>query len=774
MNYGKGKTILALLVGVVAAVALLHILSPLATQAATLTVNSAADSGPGSLRQALLDADISDTITFEPTAFPLANPATISLLSPLPEIIANGLTIDGSGAGVILDGHLLTDAHGVRIDADNVTVRSLHIVNFGWSGIRVYSGSKSATIEGNVIGGNDDHGIRVEGSGITGTHILSNFLGTDASGATANGNTLSGISIEEGSSHALVQGNIIVANNNYGIAISGSSSNSVLNNSIGTDASAVLDLGNRLHGVIVRRGAQNNVIGPGNVIAHNGWDGICVTGTATLSNTITQNSITDNDDFGIDNVDGGNGELAPPTIITVTDTTIRGQAQPGATVELFTDPFFEGQRFIASATADTGGYFTATLMTPLTVPLVTATSTDVAGNTSEFAAFCGPQGLGSSNIWPYCTTEPSPISSPFGPRQMASQDYRYDFHRGVDLPAPLYTPFYAIADGVVTKVATDPVGLDGTIRIRHSDSVTYYSHYRHIAQSFVITEQVVSKGALIGSTGWSASRFEHVHFEIRDEPGGYEKYSVNPFGRMPHDATDDYKIEIGQVSLDPTDPTGPTTVLLMVTGPRQELDLNRFTVSVDGGERVLDFNDLNRTQTPAPNNTDPDVLDNPYQDDICIMPARFNTSSDVYRLDLAFHRLVGDLPYTITAQAADLFSHTVTATMFAPSELLLTPAVVTATTPTDRWVTHTHTLTNASQISQVYTLTARSAQSWTVTVEPMTVTLASGESVTFTTSISVPDNGYVVTGTMDCVVIQVAQSVRKVYLPLVLRNWPQP
>lgn len=750
------------------------------TQADTITVINDNNSGAGSLRQALLNANVSDTIAFDSSAFPASDPVSIALLSPLPRIITDGLTIDGSGAGVILDGSGAGSTDGLLIDADGITVRSLQIVSFERDGVDVKSGSENTAIEGNAIGGNGHHGIRVQGDGITGTRILSNFLGTDASGTAANGNIFSGVSIKDGPSHSLIQGNVIGFNDDHGITVWGPATNTVIiGNNVGTDASGFLDMGNNLHGVILRFGAQSNTVGPGNRIAHNGRDGVRVEGASTLSNTITQNSVTANDDMGINNVDGGNGELAPPVIVTVTDTIVQGQAQPGAIVELFTDPFFEGQRFIVSTTADIAGAFTATLTTPLTVPLVTATSTDAAGNnTSEFGASCGPQGLGASNIWPYCSTEPSPISSPFGPRQMASQDFRYDFHRGVDLPAPLETPFYAVADGTVTKVMTDPVDLDGTIRIRHTDSMTYYSHYRHVAQVFVTTGQVVSKGMLIGSTGRSVSGFEHVHFEIREEPGGYERYSINPLERMPHVATDDHEIEINQVSVDPTNPGDPTTVMLTATGPRHELDLNRFTVSVSGSERVLDFNDLNRTKTPAPNNTDPDVLDNPYQDGICIMPARFNTSSDDYHLTLVFHQMPGHTPYLVTAQAADVFSNTaVTKTLLASSELLLTPAVVTATTPAGRVVTHTHTLTNASSTTQTYTLTARSAQSWTVITDPSTVTLASGAAITFTTSISIPDNGYIATGTIDCIVVVILPSriyprVREVYLPLTLRNWP--
>ncbi|MGD2179401.1 MAG: hypothetical protein PVG71_16470, partial [Anaerolineae bacterium] len=53
--------------------------------AATITVTSAADSGPGTLRQALLDAANGDTITFDQNVFPPASPVTISLTSDLPD-----------------------------------------------------------------------------------------------------------------------------------------------------------------------------------------------------------------------------------------------------------------------------------------------------------------------------------------------------------------------------------------------------------------------------------------------------------------------------------------------------------------------------------------------------------------------------------------------------------------------------------------------------------------------------------------------------------------
>ena len=71
-------------------------------QVNTFVVTSSADSGPGTLREALLNANIGDTITFEPTNFPPTTPTTISLTDALPTIVTDSLTIDASGAGVIL------------------------------------------------------------------------------------------------------------------------------------------------------------------------------------------------------------------------------------------------------------------------------------------------------------------------------------------------------------------------------------------------------------------------------------------------------------------------------------------------------------------------------------------------------------------------------------------------------------------------------------------------------------------------------------------------
>lgn len=88
---GKGRIgVLALLFSLILSLAL----TAKPAQAATITVTTTADSGPGSLRQAINDAVSGDTITFA-----LPNPSTITLNSEL--VIAKNLTIQGPGAAAL-------------------------------------------------------------------------------------------------------------------------------------------------------------------------------------------------------------------------------------------------------------------------------------------------------------------------------------------------------------------------------------------------------------------------------------------------------------------------------------------------------------------------------------------------------------------------------------------------------------------------------------------------------------------------------------------------
>ena len=44
--------------------------------------------------------------------------------------------------------------------------------------------------------------------------------------------------------------------------------------------------------------------------------------------------------------------------------------------------------------------------------------------------------------------------------------HRYDFHPGVDIPTPLHSDVYAVADGTVRINGSHPLYSDGVVQVR--------------------------------------------------------------------------------------------------------------------------------------------------------------------------------------------------------------------------------------------------------------------------------------------------------------------
>lgn len=364
-----------------------------------IVVSSAADSGPGTLRQALLGAGAGDVITFDPAVFPPSAPVTITLNSALPAISQGCLTLDASNAGVILDGSELAGAGavGLVIGSDGNTVRGLRIVNFATDGMDI--GGKNNTIggdrgvgagplgQGNLLSGNGERGLLLGGEGASYNTIAGNYIGTDSSGTLALGNGLNGVHMN-GASHNQVVGNLISGNHSYGIDLccQGTEYNTFSGNYIGTDASGAIALGNS-DGIVIHDGAGHNVIGADNIIAYNGAHGIVIQGPGSASNTITRNSIHDNGELGIDLQDSGNTGLAAPWLADsdLGAGTLQGAACAGCIVEIFSTGSDEGDSYEGQTIADGSGVFAFDKGTAFTGPHLTATSTDAGGNTSELS-----------------------------------------------------------------------------------------------------------------------------------------------------------------------------------------------------------------------------------------------------------------------------------------------------------------------------------------------------------------------------------------------------
>ncbi len=104
------------------------------------------------------------------------------------------------------------------------------------------------------------------------------------------------------------------------------------------------------------------------------------------------------------------------------------------------------------------------------------------------------------------------LSSGFGYRKDPFSQ-RIEFHRGIDIAAPMGSPVRAAGDGLVTVVSRDPI-LGLHIVIRHP--VGYSSVYGHLSQAMVGRGATVRRGQRIGSVGTSGkSTGPHLHFELR-------------------------------------------------------------------------------------------------------------------------------------------------------------------------------------------------------------------------------------------------------------------
>jgi len=167
-------------------------------------------------------------------------------------------------------------------------------------------------------------------------------------------------------------------------------------------------------GVRIFLGAQDNTIGgtasgEGNIITDSYEDGVQVDGGATTGNTIRGNGIFRNGDKGIENENGGNEELTPPTISGF--GSVSGTACAYCTVDIYSDDEDEGEVYEGSTTADSVGYWSFPGW-PVG-PNATATATDSDGNTSEFsAAVAVPETRPTPAPTPTATGTPPPTPAP--------------------------------------------------------------------------------------------------------------------------------------------------------------------------------------------------------------------------------------------------------------------------------------------------------------------------------------------------------------------------
>jgi titin len=305
-------------------------------------IDTVADSGPGSLRQAILDANDYPNGATIPLRYSGGGPRTINVTSQLPTITKpfaldaweiggaeyTGpplLELVGSGCPDTLPG---VPCDGLVIQGDTSFINGIVVRNFAGNGIVLRGAAAYAGL------------------------IQNSYIGTNLAGDAAAGNGKSGILIDGGYGNP-AYGNVlsqnVISGNQVGVTINGSSANgnALLGNRIGTNAAGTGRIPNLDDGVRII-GAPNTRIGQpgeGNLISGNGTilngavdrqaDGIDVSG-ATATGTIIQANTLGLDVTGsiatINTAQGINVSGAPGTLIGGTAAGTRNVIADGSTV----------------------------------------------------------------------------------------------------------------------------------------------------------------------------------------------------------------------------------------------------------------------------------------------------------------------------------------------------------------------------------------------------------------------------------------------------------
>ena len=218
------------------------------TPAPTQTVTNLDDTGAGSLRAAIVSANA--TSAGDSTLISFAVNGTITLASPLPAI-ARTVEIDATSAPTYVSG----GPPVVALDFN------------GHPGLQFAVGSGGSELLGVAVDDASGNGVTLDAQSVT---LNDNYIGLNLAGAAA-GNGNNGVYVSatsagnfiglNGSGDAGAVANVISGNRGSGIALVGSSANTVVANRIGTNAAGTSAIANLSDGIWITQGSRGNEIG---------------------------------------------------------------------------------------------------------------------------------------------------------------------------------------------------------------------------------------------------------------------------------------------------------------------------------------------------------------------------------------------------------------------------------------------------------------------------------------------------------------------------------
>jgi hypothetical protein len=332
------------------------------------TVSDVADTGPGTLRQAMTDANATaglDTINF---AIAGTGAQTISPLTVLPALtdtagtIIDGRTQAGFALGsptIVIDGSVITGAAtGIRIESGLSTIAGLTITNFAGSQVEtdgvvggnviiannlIGNASESIGIsigapddrvggplaaDRNIISGNGSVGIEVARNNrtVAGIAIQNNRIGTNAAGAVAQPNE-SGIQIYSSTDSISISDNLISGNTGFGINAVFPGSVLISGNYIGVDATGATAIPNGQDGISMIDVSDLTV--QNNLISGNVQSGVVMfeSGGKIVGNKIGVNAA------GTGAIPNGTGITIYAVSVTISGNQISGNTNSGIRID---------------------------------------------------------------------------------------------------------------------------------------------------------------------------------------------------------------------------------------------------------------------------------------------------------------------------------------------------------------------------------------------------------------------------------------------------------
>ena len=272
---------------------------------------------------------------------------------------------------------------------------------------------------------------------------------------------------------------------------------------------------------------------------------------------------------------------------------------------------------------------------------------------------------GSSITWPLSRSgQPSaPLLATYGPRVDADQPDVYFFHRGLDIPAKIGTPVYAIADGEVRLAGEYEYYDTPVVQIRHykpgaktcRNGGCYYSNYMHLSSVAVSESTSVEQGQLVGYTGVGSDGVANLHFEVRNG-GIYQQNCAHPLMLLPYENRFAPVARIESL-ISEEEERGRLTLTVLTAA--NEWDLARVEMSVLAGarkkvERVYDLVSINYQNSPK---EDPNRQLHSQDLNSVIAEPKPVRSGENYELRLVFHDLpsiVQDRTYLVRVKATDV------------------------------------------------------------------------------------------------------------------------